>query len=78
MYNFSMKASVLNTLEWFFPAVILIGAALTAYDIYPLNKWFFVVGNGGVAIMCVVWKRWSLVILNTLLTLLYVSGLIFK
>jgi len=65
-------------LEWIFPIIIGIGAMLTAYDIYPLNKWFFLIGNGGLAIMCIVWKRWSLVVLNSVLALVYLSGLIVK
>jgi len=65
-----------TSLEWLFPIFIIIGAALTAYDVYPLNKWFFVVGNGGVAVMCIIWKRWSLVVLNALLTAVYAWGLI--
>lgn len=64
--------------EWIFPIIIVIGAVLTAYDIYPLNKWFFLVGNGGLAVMCVLWKRWSLVALNTFLGVIYLSGLIFS
>jgi len=62
--------------EWIFPSIVIVGAVLTAYDIYPLNKWFFIVGNGGIAVMCVLWKRWSLVALNTILTAIYISGLI--
>jgi hypothetical protein len=64
--------------EWIFPIIILVGAGLTAYDIYPINKWFFLIGNGGLAIMCIIWKRWSLVALNSILTLIYLSGIIVK
>jgi hypothetical protein len=64
--------------EWIFPIIIIIGATLTAYDIYPLNKWFFLIGNGGLTIMCIIWKRWSLVALNSFLAVIYLSGLILK
>lgn len=64
--------------EWIFPILIVIGATLTAYDIYPINKWFFFIGNGGLTVMCVIWKRWSLVALNSYLTLIYLSGIIVK
>ena len=67
-----------DILEWLFPAIIICGACLTAYDIYPLNKWVFAIGNGGLAIMCIFWKRWSLVALNTILTSIYVWGLIVR
>jgi hypothetical protein len=64
--------------EWIFPTIIVIGVALTAYDVYPLNKWFFLFGNGGLTVMCIIWKRWSLVALNSILTMLYLTGLILK
>lgn len=64
--------------EWIFPVLIVIGATLTAYDIYPINKWFFLIGNAGLAIMCIIWKRWSLVALNSYLSLIYLTGIIVK
>jgi hypothetical protein len=64
--------------EWIFPVLIVIGAILTAYDIYPINKWFFLIGNCGLTIMCIIWRKWSLVALNSFLTLIYFTGLIIK
>ena len=62
--------------EWIFPIVIMVGATLTAHDIYPWNKWLFLVGNGGLTIMCALWRRWSLVGLNGYLALTYLVGLL--
>jgi hypothetical protein len=64
--------------EWIFPILIVIGAVLTAYDIYPINKWFFLIGNGGLTVMCIIWYRWSLVALNSFLTVIYLSGILVK
>jgi len=64
--------------EWVFPILIVIGATLTAYDIYPINKWVLFIGNGGLTVMCVIWRKWSLVTLNGFLTVIYLSGIIVK
>ena len=68
---------IAKVLEWLFPAMAVIAATLTAYDVYPLNKWFFVFGNGGLAGMCLVWKRYSLAVLNSYIAVINLTGLIF-
>jgi hypothetical protein len=63
-------------LEWAATFVLIIGVALTAWNIYPLNIYFSLMGNFMWLIIAFVWKKWSLISVQIIITILYVSGLI--
>lgn len=62
--------------EWICTAVLLAGVVLTAFNIYPLNIYFLLVGNLGWITLGWMWRKWSLIILQTIITIIYVAGIV--
>lgn len=62
-------------LEWVATALIIIGCALTAYNIYPLNIFISLLGNFSWIILGVHWKKNSLIVLQVFITIVYLMGL---
>jgi hypothetical protein len=62
--------------EWSITAILIIGAVLTSFNIYPLNIWFLFVSNLGWAIQAIIWKKYSLLTVQTVITLIYLPPLI--
>jgi len=62
--------------EWASTAILIIGVALTAWNIYPLNVYFSLAGNFGWAVIGVMWRKWSLITIQIVVTVIYVAGLI--
>lgn len=62
--------------EWTCTIVLLAGVILTSFNIYPLNIWILLVGNLGWIALGYLWKKWSLFVLQTIITLIYVAGII--
>ncbi len=66
-------------LAWISTLSILIGALLAS--LYPevyIHHFFFMFGNGLLAITALLWKENSLLVLNSGLFLIYVSGTYYK
>lgn len=65
-------------LEWFSTALVIIGAVLTAWNIYPTNIYFQFVGNVGWFIVGYMWNKWSLMTIQAVISVIYVVGLLSK
>jgi len=55
---------------------LIIGAALTSLNIYPLNIWFLFVSNLGWAIQAILWRKYSLLTVQTVITAIYFPPLL--
>ena len=53
-------------------------ASLAAFNVFPAYIFVFIVGNGVWALAGWLWKEQSLVVLNIVITIIYVIGLFFK
>jgi hypothetical protein len=62
--------------EWASTAVLIVGVALTAWNIYPLNIWVSLAGNAMWVVLGVMWRKWSLITIQTVVTVIYVAGLL--
>ncbi len=62
--------------EWTSTAILLVGVALTAYNIYPLGIWISFLGNLGWFVIGIMWRKWSLIIIQIIISAIYFSGLI--
>lgn len=62
--------------EWINTAVLIAGAVLTSLNIYPLNIWFLFAANLGWAMLGVMWRKWSLLTVQTVITLIYLPPLL--
>ncbi len=65
-------------LEWTSTALVIVGAVLTAYNIYPLNLMVQFVGNVGWFAVGYMWRKWSLMTIQAIISVIYVTGLISK
>jgi hypothetical protein len=65
-------------LEWTSTALVIIGAVLTAYNIYPANLMVQFVGNVGWFAVGYMWRKWSLMVIQAIISVIYVTGLISK
>lgn len=63
-------------IEWISTAILIVGVALTAYNIYPLNVYVSFVGNFGWVIVGLLWKKWSLIIIQVIISIIYIGGLL--
>jgi len=60
-------------MEWTATAILMVGVALTAWNIYPLNIYFSLAGNFGWLIVGYMWRKWSLIIIQLVVSALYVA-----
>ena len=63
-------------IKWFASIVLIIGAAVTALDMYPYNMYFQFVGLTGWLIVGIMWKEWALIVVNTVGSLILFAGII--
>lgn len=73
--SISINEKTTFILEWISTVVLIVGVALTAYNVYPLNIWISMIGNFGWFIVGALWKKWSLVIIQIVITAIYIAGL---
>lgn len=73
----TLPKTTVEWIEWIAPIFCILGAILTAYDIYPLNKYLFIIGNGALSYMFYIWRKWMLFFLNFIVTITYMTGLIY-
>ena len=74
-----MKSSTVEfVLEWTSTALVIVGAVLTAWNIYPMNLAVQFVGNVGWFAVGYMWRKWSLMTIQLIISIIYVSGLISK
>lgn len=65
-------------LEWLSTALVIIGAVLTAWNVYPLNLAVQFVGNVGWFAVGYMWRKWSLMTIQAVISVIYVTGLLSK
>jgi len=63
-------------LEWGSTFILIVGVALTAFNIFPLNVYFSLIGNFGWFLLGVYWKKWSLVTVQLIVTTIYLVGIL--
>ena len=65
-------------LEWSSTFILMIGVWLTAINYYPLNIVFSLLGNFGWLIVAIMWRKWSLITIQLVVSILYVVGYLTK
>ena len=64
--------------EWGSTFILLCGAALTSLNIYPMNVYLSLIGNLGWLIVSLMWRRPSLIVIQLVISFIYVAGLLDK
>jgi len=73
-----MNKKVEFCFEWISTFILLAGAALTSLNIYPMNVFLSLAGNLGWLVVAVAWRKPSLIVIQLVITVIYVAGLIDK
>ena len=73
-----MNNKVEFILEWLSTVLVIIGAILTAWNVYPTNIMFQFVGNVGWFVVGYMWRKWSLMTIQAIVSAIYIAGLISK
>tara|TARA_B100000902_G_C26981077_1_gene750281 strand:+ start:237 stop:491 length:255 start_codon:yes stop_codon:yes gene_type:complete len=77
--NIKIQKKPYQLLAWFSTISILLGAiAASIIPEFYFHHFFFMFGNGLLAITAYLWKESSLLVLNTGLCLIYIFGIIYK
>ena len=63
-------------IKWFASIGLIIGAAVTALDMYPYNMYFQFIGITGWLIVGIMWKDWALIVVNSIGSLILLAGII--
>jgi len=62
------------SIEWLATATLIIGVALTSWNIYPINVYASVVGNTLWLAIALHWKKKSLIIIQVFILGIYIMG----
>jgi len=65
-----------KVLEWSSTAILLVGVYLTAVNIYPMNVYISLIGNFGWLIVAIIWRKWSLLVVQLVISGLYLYGML--
>lgn len=63
-------------IEWAATITLILGVALTSWNIYPANIYMSAVGNLLWLLMALHWKKWSLITIQVFIILLYAGGIV--
>jgi len=70
------SSKIFVVIEWLATVTLVAGVALTSFNIFPLNIYISLVGNLLWFIMGVHWKKWSLIVIQIFITIIYGIGII--
>ena len=65
-----------QALAWIGTIGLIIGASMTAFNIYPMNVWIMIIANGVWMLAGFLWKEPSVIGLNLAMVLIYIIGAI--
>jgi hypothetical protein len=61
--------------EWLATAILMYGVYLSAINDFPMNVYVSLIGNVMWFVLGVMWKKWSLIAVQVLITVIYSYGL---
>tara|TARA_B100001996_G_scaffold175573_1_gene134085 strand:+ start:359 stop:601 length:243 start_codon:yes stop_codon:yes gene_type:complete len=76
MKNSPLVRKPYQALAWFGTVLLIIGASMTALNIFPMNVYIMVFANGIWLFCGYLWREPSVIGLNFAMTVIYVIGVI--
>lgn len=73
-----MKKDLVFYIKWTATAIMIVGAACTSINIYPLGPALLNVGSFLWLVVAIAWREWSLIVINATLLAIYTIGLVVK
>ena len=68
----------IEILKWLATTTLIIGTAVNSYGYYPEGPLILALGGFIWLIVSIMWKEWSLIVTNVILTIMGVGGVIIK
>lgn len=62
--------------EWIATAILITGVYQSSFNIFPSYLWFSFVGNLCWMVLGIVWKKWSLFVVELIIVSIYFVGLV--
>ena len=62
--------------EWSATLISIIGVSLNAFNVFPLNIYILFVANVLWILVAYNWKKWSLLTIQVVLSILYIAGFV--
>ncbi|MDC0093103.1 hypothetical protein OAI86_02165 [Alphaproteobacteria bacterium] len=69
---------VVGILKWLATTTLIVGTAINSYGYYPEGPLILSLGGALWLIVSFIWKEWSLIITNSILTIMGLGGVIIK
>ena len=63
-------------IEWAATVTLMLGVALTSFNIYPANIYMSILGNFLWFLMALHWKKLSLTVIQSVILVIYIGGVI--
>jgi hypothetical protein len=63
-------------IEWFATVLLIVGVALTSWNIYPLNIYISLAGNFAWLLVALLWRKWSLITIQFVIIIIYIAGVV--
>lgn len=73
-----MKKELVFYLKWLATVITIAGAICTSINLYPLGPALLNLGAFVWLIVSIMWREWSLIVINATLLLIYTIGLVVK
>ena len=69
------KISTVETMKWISTAIMLLAALAIVEGVHPMSIYLLNLGSLAWLITSIMWREWSLIVVNASLLLVYVYGL---
>jgi len=69
------KISAVETMKWISTAIMLLAALAIVEGVHPMSIYLLNLGSLAWLITSIMWREWSLIVVNASLLLVYVYGL---
>ena len=73
-----MNKELVFYLKWLATVITIAGAICTSINLYPLGPALLNLGAFVWLIVSIMWREWSLIVINATLLLIYTIGLVVK
>ena len=62
--------------EWVSTVILIVGVALTSFNIFPANIYLSLIGNFGWGVVAIKWRKWSLLVIQVVVSFIYIIGVV--
>jgi hypothetical protein len=72
----SLNQPFIFWMEWLGTIILLAGVGLASFNVYPYYIFLSFFGNGAWLIVGFMWRKWSLVTVQVIISMIYIGGMV--